>query len=70
MCICVVVALIQELISFECQMKRKIMKLASHKEEEKNPVVLEVKASKLAKAPSSKLFFCFRSVWLLGILSK
>lgn len=35
MCICVVVALIQELISFECQMKRKIMKLANHKEEEK-----------------------------------
>lgn len=35
MCICVVVALIQELISFGCQMKRKIMKLANHKEEEK-----------------------------------
>lgn len=35
MCICVVVALIQELISFGCQMKRKIMKLADHKEEKK-----------------------------------
>lgn len=50
-------------------MKRKIMKLANNKEE-KNPVVLKVKASKLAKARSSKLFFCFRLVWLLGILSK
>ena len=50
--------------------EKKDNEIGQSQRRKKNPVVLKVKARKLAKARSSKLFFCFRSVWLLGILSK